>query len=294
MNATAIGLIGWLAGAGIWFWWLRRYDRFEPEPIRSLLLVGILGGFVSGQVAGIGNDLATRFLGLTPGLGGFLSSGEPLPAGQALALAMFVGFNEEIVKAVAAVLFTRLFGSVDEPVDAILYAMITALGFAVVENILYAMQFGEGVLLSRYLLPTPMHVVLALLWGNAWAKGRFLQPQRPLWLVMAPSVCVASVLHGGWDFAWFARSAPAVILGLIGLVTLAIWAHGTKRAIAMESPFVKPGVCPRCNADNTADSRFCRGCGRPFFGRYFVQCCGCRSKMPLHAAFCPQCGTARG
>lgn len=293
MNNPAIGLIGWVAGAALWFWWLRRYDRFEPEPVRSLLLVGILGGFISGQVAGIGNDLAAMAIGLTPGFGGFLSSGEPLPTSQGLAMAMFVGFNEEILKAVAAVLLTHLFGSIDEPVDAILYAMITALGFAVAENICYAVEFGEGILLPRYLMPTPMHVVLALLWGNAWAKGLFLQPRRPLWLVMAPAVCVAAVLHGAWNFVHFVGSAPGSLLGLVGLGSLAIWAHGTKRAIAMESPFVKRGFCPRCNTDNPADSRFCRECGRSFAGRFSVECHGCRRRMPSHAAFCPQCGVGR-
>ena len=293
MNGTAIGVIGWIVGAAVWFWWLRRYDRFEPEPLRSLLLVGILGGFASGELAGLGNHLAALALGIAPGFEGFLSAEEGLPTGQALAMAMFVGFNEEILKAVAAVTCTRFFGSVDEPVDAILYSMITALGFAVAENIGYALAFGADTLLPRYLLPTPLHVVLALIWGNAWAKGRFLEPRRPLGLVMAPAVCVASLLHGAWDYAHFARSAAGILLGLVGLVTLAIWAHATKRAIAMESPFVKPGVCPGCATVNVAEARYCGGCGRSFSGRYFVQCTGCRCRMPARAAFCPLCGVAR-
>ena len=213
--------------------------------------------------------------------------------GVALWLAIFVGFNEELLKAVAAVLLTRRFGDLDEPVDAPLYAMMTALGFAVIENVGYAAQFGAGVLLPRYLLATPVHVVLALLWGNAWAKGRFLNPRKPLWLSMAPAVCVAAILHGTWDYVHFTESAPGALLGLIGLVTLAIWAHATKRAIAMESPFVMPGICPQCGASGVPHARFCRQCGRAFFGLYYVQCTGCLRRMPAHAAFCPQCGIGR-
>ena len=200
---------------------------------------------------------------------------------------------DRLLKALAAVLLTRRFGDLDEPVDAPLYAMMTALGFAAVENIGYAAQFGAGILLPRYLLATPVHVVLALIWGNAWAKGRFLTPRKPLWLAMAPAIGVAALLHGAWDYVHFTHSAPGALLGLIGLVTLAVWAHGTKRAIAMESPFVAPGVCPQCGAGSAPHAQFCGQCGRAMFGLYYVQCPGCLGKMPAHAAFCPQCGVAR-
>jgi RsiW-degrading membrane proteinase PrsW (M82 family) len=292
MNAFAIGFAGWLAGAAIWFWWVRRYDRFEPEPIRHLLVVGVLGGLVSGLVAGIGNEAVAVALGIEGGVAG-VSGGQGLSAPVALVLATFVGFNEEILKALAAVLLTRRFGDLDEPVDAPLYAMMTALGFAVFENVHYAAQHGAGVLLPRYLLATPLHVILALVWGAAWAKGRFLVPRRPLWLVMAPATCLASLLHAAWDYVMFIRSAPGVLVAVVTLVTLAAWAHGSKRTMAMESPYVTQGSCPQCGGVSDVLARFCRHCGRSLFGRYYVQCGGCRGRMPTHAAFCPICGVAR-
>jgi len=292
MNDVLIGLIGWTAGAAIWFWWVRRYDRFEPESLKALLCVGILGGLASGVAAGVGNELMARAIGLANGLAD-LSGGDGLPAGKAFLLALFVGFNEEFLKAVAAVVLTRVFGDLDEPVDAPLYAMMTALGFAVIENLDYAARFGTGILLPRYVLATAVHVVLALLWGNAWAHGRFVRPRVPLWIVMAPAVVVAAVLHGAWDYAFFTKSTPGALLGLVGLATLAIWAHGTKRAMAMESPFVAEGVCPQCGAGGEKRAKFCRQCGRSLYGVFFVQCAGCDGRMPAHAAFCPRCGVGR-
>lgn len=292
MSTLAFGLVGWLAGAAIWFWWVRRYDRFEPESVRSLLCVGILGGLTSGFIAGIGNEIVARLLGFQ-NVAASIAQADGMPAGAALVLALFVGFNEEAVKAVAAVAFTRRFGDLDEPVDAPLYAMMTALGFSVVENLDYAAQYGAAILLPRYLLATAVHVVLALIWGNAWAKGRFLTPRAPLWLVMAPSICLAAALHAAWDYAQFTKSAPGVALGLVGLVTLAAWAHGTKRAIAMESPYVTAGVCPQCGAVGARHARHCGKCGRSLYGVFYVQCAGCHGRMPAHAAFCPRCGVAR-
>ncbi len=271
---------------------MRRYDRFEPESLRALLGIGILGGLVSGVGAGIGNELVAKALGLANGVAD-ITAGDGLPAGIAFALAVFVEFNEEVLKAVAAVVLTHLFGDLDEPVDAPLYAMMTALGFAVFENLGYAAEFGVGILLPRYMLATSVHVVLALLWGNAWAKGRFLVPRVPLWIVMAPAIGLAAVLHGAWDYAYFTNSTPGVLLGLVGLSTLVAWTDGAKRAIAMESPFVAAGVCPQCGAAGEQRASFCRRCGRSLYGVFFVQCADCHGRMPAHAAFCPRCGMAR-
>jgi len=101
------------------------------------------------------------------------------------------------------------------------------------------------------------------------------------------------VLHGVWDFASFTKSTPGVLLALVGLATLAVWAHGTKRAIAMESPFVAAGVCPQCGAAGGQRAKFCRKCGQTLYGVFFVQCADCNGRMPAHAAFCPRCGVAR-
>ena len=58
------GASGLLISTGIWIWILRRYDRLEPEPLKVLLRVGLLGGFISVIPAIIFNSLADHFLGL--------------------------------------------------------------------------------------------------------------------------------------------------------------------------------------------------------------------------------------
>ena len=86
------GATGLLISTGMWAWVLRRYDRLEPEPIKVLLKVGLLGGLMSVIPAIIGNTFADHFLGL----GGFvrdLSRNITLPL--ALGSAVFIGINEE-------------------------------------------------------------------------------------------------------------------------------------------------------------------------------------------------------
>ena len=64
------GASGLLISTGIWVWVLRRYDRLEPEPLKVLLRVGLLGGILSVIPAIIFNNLADHFLGIT----GFVSN----------------------------------------------------------------------------------------------------------------------------------------------------------------------------------------------------------------------------
>ena len=283
-------LVSWLIGAGIWFWLVNRYDRFEPEPLRCLLAVGLGGGLASGLLASMGNSVAAAALGIEGGVGAVVQGSAPAAALPWLAL--FVGFNEEVLKAAAAVLLTRRLGDLDEPIDAPLYAMMTALGFAVIENLDYASTFGHAVLLPRYLLATSVHVALAVIWGTAWARGHFLEPRKPLWQVMGPAVTVAAVLHGLWDYALFAQFGPGIVLAVIGLVGIVAWGHSAKKAIAMETPFLSPGTCPRCNAAGNPGARFCRACGGRMPSLYFLRCAACATNMPRSARFCPECGIA--
>jgi len=82
----------------MWAWVLRRYDRLEPEPIKVLLRVGLLGGLMSVIPAIIGNSLAGHFLGLG-GFGTDLARRITLPL--ALGSAVFIGINEETWKFLA-------------------------------------------------------------------------------------------------------------------------------------------------------------------------------------------------
>lgn len=285
-------VLSWLLGAVVWFWLVKRYDRFEPEPLRCLLAVGLVGGLASGLLASLGNHIATVVLGIDGGVGAVVAGRAP-PAVLPL-LAIFVGFNEEVLKAFAAVALTRRLGDLDEPIDAPLYAMMTALGFSVIENLDYATSLGHAVLLPRYLLSTSVHVALAVIWGTAWARGHFLEPQTPLWQVMAPTVALAATLHGVWDFACFSGFGPGIALAVVGLIALVSWGHSAQKAMAMETPFLRAGTCPRCGGIGKPGARYCGSCGGKVPSRYFLRCGACGANMPRAARFCPACGSPAG
>ena len=49
-------------------------------------------------------------------------------------------------------------------------------------------------------------------------------------------------------------------------------------------------VCPHCGAENRADARFCRKCGRPLEEKVRKVCPSCGSEVDPDDAFCPHCG----
>ncbi|HYE57970.1 MAG TPA: hypothetical protein VD948_05670 [Rhodothermales bacterium] len=51
-------------GFGLWLFIVRRYDRIEPESLRSLLAAALLGGGGAFVMAGLINELVSSAVGV--------------------------------------------------------------------------------------------------------------------------------------------------------------------------------------------------------------------------------------
>jgi protease PrsW len=271
-----------VASAAVWLWILRRYDRIEPEPLKTLLFVGFVGGLMSLVPAGILNELfeAVTKIKLIPGR---------MPTGEALILALFVGFNEESMKALATLLLVRRRKELNEPVDAMIYAMTVSLGFAAFENVLYMIEYGAGVILLRSLLSVPGHLVFAALWGFGLAKARFLTKDWDYLTAMTPYVVYAALAHAAYDF--FAFMGQPLEFLIYALLAFMVWGI-RKKLIYLEgqTPFLAAGECPTCRTINRPYVRFCKNCGSSLKQDFFRVCVSCEKKVPHTALFCPHCG----
>jgi len=279
---------GVFLGTVIWLWILRRYDRIEPESIRHLVQVGVVGGLVSITAAALLNEIARMWIGLDANI---FEDAANVSIVRLLMFCVAVGLTEEICKAVAAVRVTRRLGNLDEPVDAMVYAMTVALGFASFENIFYAMRFGNEVLLARFLWPVPAHMAYAALWGYGLARARFVHPERSRAAVMAPSVLAAAAFHAAANFLLFLQETVTAAISLMALAALAILAHIRLRKLVAESPFLQPGECVECRFINAPHALVCSACEAELEStEIFVTCpCG-RSRVPSRLGTCPACG----
>lgn len=288
MQNIVIMLAGVALGTAIWLLILRRYDKIEPESIRHLVQVAVIGGIASVVVAASLNELGRWLLSMQHDL---FQNVAAVHIGHLLLFCLFIGFNEEICKAVGTVISTRHLGNLDEPIDAMIYAMTVGLGFAAFENILYATRFGNDVLLARFLWPVPAHMAYAALWGYGLAKARFVYPDRSKVIIMAPAVILAAVLHAIANFLLFLQLTATALVSLAAVAVLAVLAHVRLKRLVAESPFLEPGECPACRYVNEPAAELCIDCGEELGHTVmFVTCpTGC-SRVPGYADICPHCG----
>lgn len=93
---------------------------------------------------------------------------------------------EEILKFVAVYLVIRKCRFFDEPIDAMIYMIVAALGFAMVENIAIMFSIAQisealGIITIRFVGATLLHALSSAIVGYWWAKGLIaIQKKRDL------------------------------------------------------------------------------------------------------------------
>src|SRR5262245_21891555 len=93
------------------------------------------------------------------------------------------------MKLLPFLIFARRHREFRGPMDGIVYAVAVALGFATVENVLYASVFGDDVIVLRAFTSTLAHVAFSGLWGYAFGLGRRA----------VAGFAVSVALHGAYD-----------------------------------------------------------------------------------------------
>lgn len=83
-----------------------------------------------------------------------------------------VALIEELCKYVFLRLFSWNNPNFDDTFDGIIYAVFVSLGFAALENILYVLDGGVSVAISRALLSIPGHMCFAIIMGFYYSRAK--------------------------------------------------------------------------------------------------------------------------
>ena len=214
--SIAIGALTLGAAVFAWGFYFRWKDALHPEPV-WLMLVGVGGGAGSVLVAQGGYQLADSI--------GVRTSWELLSEGAAnevLAVAVMIGVIEELAKLVPVltiVLFAR--SHFDEPLDGLVYAGCSAIGFSVAETALIAwyQDLPAMEFFARAAAAPISHAMLSAPWGVGLAVTYFQKKPVPLALGFALSV----IAHGLYDvFITIQDIGP--LLGALLILALWVWA----------------------------------------------------------------------
>lgn len=208
-----------------WLAFIRRFDRAHPEPMWLVAVTFVLGG-----IATIPAGFAELFLvNLSPWLdprvvtfGGQLFA---LP----LAFVVFtvvVGMCEEGAKMLGAG-FAVMRREFDEPVDGIVYGIVSSLGFAAAENIRYfaLTRLAAPIVVARCFMSVPAHMFFGAIWG--YALGARLVSRRPRVLLF---LVLAAAAHGLFD-ALVSTDGGAMLAVVLNVVLASVFVAVVRRSL---------------------------------------------------------------
>ncbi len=197
-------------------------DRF-PEPRRVVLTTFAYGVLVTIPVVAVALPLLlfVTTLGLSPWL-------------VALATAVLgAAIPEESFKYLVLRGYAMRHSEFDEPMDGLVYGVSASLGFATLENILYVMDGGLTVALTRAVTAVPLHAMFGAIMGYYAAESHFLSDRSRIFLRRAWAVPV--ILHAAYDFPLMVLSqgeapvsgglaAVLIVAALAVLLVSIVWA----------------------------------------------------------------------
>ena len=190
----------------VWLFFFFEEDD-HPEPKRLVALVFIVGMVSAIIVAFIGLLLKDYFFGSMTDLS--------LPY---LAMASTL---EELGKFVLVALFVRHMRAFDEPVDAMIYMVVGALGFATLENVAYLSQeASRNQLLTsvaqiaslRFVGSTLLHALCSGIVGYFWALS-IRHFHRPEYILLG--LFLASGLHTYFNYLIITYGSMFFVLPLL-------------------------------------------------------------------------------
>lgn len=233
-------------------------DKYEREPLSLIAIT-----FVIGAACLLPAALIEFMLGLF------------LPSNFLLQVFLYVALIEEATKFIAVRIKAYSSPHFREVMDGIVYTVAAGLGFATLENVVYILQSGLSVAITRALLSVPGHAVWAGIMGYYIGLAKFnatSKSQQRLRII--EGVGIATVLHGTYDILVFSESLLGVVaISLVGWVLFLLL---IRKALSM-SPFrwretqatypggvlvpSPPRFCAQCGSRLVGDEDFCMNCG---------------------------------
>ncbi|MCT4580465.1 MAG: PrsW family intramembrane metalloprotease [Flavobacteriales bacterium] len=188
-NISFWGTISALAILCIWLFYLVSIDIYEAEKWYHILFTLLM-------------SMTTIFL-VFPLSDTLLDVIEYSPAGGPVYsffhITISVGMVEEFVKILPVIILLRFTNAINEPFDYILYASISALGFAFIENLSYIQDHSLYNINARALTASVSHIIDSSTIGYGLMLAKYKYKSHSFIIFLA-FFFLASLMHGFYDF----------------------------------------------------------------------------------------------
>lgn len=184
----------------LWLWYFYRMDHYEPEPLKLILKT-----FFAGLLLVIPAGLLEQFW--KPQLISSINNGQWI---NFLVMAfLVVALIEEGLKTVVLWWMVSKNKNLNEPADGIIYGVTLGLGFASLENLLWASIFGFGVAILRAVVTTLAHASFTGWAGHYIGKYKLRSDAKVT--VVWTGFLIALITHGLYDFSLFLKNSWASV-----------------------------------------------------------------------------------
>ena len=175
-----------------------------------------------------------------------------------------ISFVEEISKFIFIYLISYHNKEYDQLYDMIVYSVFVALGFALIENLLYVFEGGLRVAISRLIFAVPTHASVAVFMGYylSFAKLADINNNKKLknkYLIL--SLLVPITLHGVYDYMVYSNSYIMYYLFFFFTIILFVKANKKLKEISLMTMTIKNDRCPHCGAYMQNES-LCEKCSK--------------------------------
>ena len=206
--------------------WLLFFLRKDSHPESNVMIIKV---FIYGMLAAVPAALVEiGFFGIIKAW--------PIPIFYLQIIYIFLGIalTEEFFKYLVVQKKVLKSAELDEPVDLMLFMIISALGFAALENLLILLplanpfMFAETLLMSgfRFVGATFLHTLVSGLIGYFMAIA-LCGPKQKRFKMIALGITIAAFLHGLYDFSIITLARPmnfiVSLLIIMGLVIFMIY-----------------------------------------------------------------------
>ncbi|MFL2582507.1 MAG: PrsW family glutamic-type intramembrane protease [Flavobacteriales bacterium] len=211
---NAYGLLGALLILIVWFVYLLFIHKFLKKRWGTAMLILFLG-----MIFAFGTSLLTDFNSY---ILGYRLKDEFF--NDFIYCILGIGAIEELMKIIPLFLVMLFSKQLKEPIDYVVFASISALGFAFIENLIYFDEAGLKTIQGRSLSSTVTHMFNSSLIAYGIAIGKFAKKRNWGWYCLF-FYALASIFHGFYDF-WLINSLARIfsfITFIWLLVSMVVW-----------------------------------------------------------------------
>ena len=177
---------------------------------------------------------------------------------------IIIAFLEEGCKWLMTYIFGYKNKEFDEVYDIIVYAVFVALGFALLENLMYVFRFGQIDLgIYRGLLAIPGHTCDAIAMGYYLSLARYYETignNKLANINKGKSILVPTVYHGIYDFCCLTGST--IVMAVFFIFIIFLYATSLKKVKLLSEETKKIRY----------QNKFCPNCGTKIEGEFCIQC----------------------